>query len=173
MGLIFLALCVIAFILFKIYRHFVPAAVTPPAGTTTATGTATPPAPETFEQKVWTAVKFLGVAIFLFLIFTCGLFFWAASNDGGSQTVDVRDNYGVIQQNDVDITNNNTTVVQPVQRVVRVVTQTVETADGDGSDENFQKKQSVKTIRKKYLDTNGDPTAITVDKTVSVTTMLR
>ena len=170
----FIVLCLIAFFSYKIYKKLYPTPVTPPAGQAAGTATATAaPVPLTLEQKVWKGLKFLAGAVIIFMIVICGLFFYFASNDGGSesssQTVTVRDNYGVIQQNDVDITNNNTTIVQPAQRTGRIVTQTV-----DGSDGTFEKKEyTVKTIRKKYVDTNGDPQPVTTSKDLSVTTMLR
>ena len=174
MGLIItLLLGAMTYFAYKIYKHYYPTpVVTPPAAGTATTAAA--PVPLTLEQKVWKGLKFLASAVIIFMIVICGLFFYFASNDGGSesssQTVTVRDNYGVIQQNDVDITNNNTTIVQSAQRTRRVVTQTVD----DGSDGTFQRKEyTIKTIRKKYVDTNGDPQPVTISKDASVTTMLR
>ena len=60
--------------------------------------------------------------------------------------------------------------MQSAQRTGRVVTQTVD----DGSDGTFQRKEyTIKTIKKKYVDTNGDPQPVTISKDASVTTMLR
>ncbi len=162
-----IVLGVIAYLVYRIFRHLVPA--TPPAA---AGANTPPPVPVNWNERIGNFLKVVAAIAIIWLLFSGGFnsIFKGGSNSETTQSVDVRDNYGVIQQNDVDITNNNTTIVQPAQRTGRIVTQTVD----DGSDGTFQRKEyTIKTIRKKYVDTNGDPQPVTISKDASVTTMLR
>lgn len=142
---ILLTLIVIGFFVFKIYRHFYP--VTPPAAGTTQT------TPINWD-RVWNGIKFVAAVAGIFFLLSLA---YAMLKNGGignggdstTQTVDVRDNYGVIQQNDIHVTNN---FVQPSKKEVgrNKTTKQVVT----------QKGNTPKVSFRKYLDTNEDPPAI-------------
>lgn len=151
---IFLALIVIGFFVFKIYRHFYPA--TPPAA---AGANTPPPVPVNWNERIGNFLKVVAAIAIIWLLFSGGFnsIFKGGSNSETTQSVDVRDNYGVIQQNDVHVTNN--------QVVVRTV-EKVKTVKVDGDDvivQSESKRPRLETIiRKKYTDPNEDPGSITV-----------
>jgi hypothetical protein len=143
-----IVLGIIAYLVYRIFRHLVPA--TPPAA-----GTTTPTATPFNWNKVWKFLAFIGAVAGIF--FLLSLAYAMLKNgrighgDSTTQTVDVRDNYGVIQQNDIHVTN----IVQPTKKQV-------------GQSQNRKTKQVVtqkgntapKMSFKEYLDTNEDPPAI-------------
>lgn len=148
-----IVLGVIAYLVYRIFRHLSPA--TPPA----AAGAATPPpVPIDWDKRITNALKIVAVIAIIWLVFFGGFtsIFKGGSNSETTQSVDVRDNYGVIQQNDVHVTNN--------QVVVRTV-EKVKTVKVDGDDvvvQSESKRPRLETIRKKYTDPNEDPGSITV-----------
>jgi hypothetical protein len=147
----FIALVVIAYLVYRIFRHFVPP--TPPA----AAGTTPTPTTPFNWSKVWKVLGFIAAVAGIFFLFSlaCAMLknggIGSGRGDSSSQSVDVRDNYGVIQQNDVHVTNNKVTV-QTVEKV-----RTVYVADDDVIVKSGSERSRLKTIKKKYTDSNEDP----------------
>ena len=144
-----IVLGVIAYLVYRIFRHLVPA--TPPAA---AGANTPPPVPVNWNERIGNFLKVVAAIAIIWLLFSGGFnsIFKGGSNSETTQSVDVRDNYGVIQQNDVDITNNQV-VVRTVERI-----KTVEVGDDDITVRSGSKTPRLKTVKKKYVDSNEDPT---------------
>lgn len=152
---IFIVLAAIACLVYGLFRHFYP--VTPP----TAGTTPTPTIPFNWN-KVWKVLAFIAAVAGIFFLFSLAYAMLknggigSGKGDSSSQEVEVRDNYGVIQQNDVHVTNNQV-VVRTVERV-----KTVKVVGDDIVVQSGSERPRLKTIKRKYTDSNEDPGSITV-----------
>ncbi len=162
----FIVLVVIAYLVYRLFRHFVPP--TPPAA---AGANTPPPVPVNWNDRIGNALKVVAIIAIIWLLFTgrlIGLFTGDSSNSSETtQSVDVRDNYGTIQQNDVKVTNNHV-IVQTIEKV-----RTVQVVDGDVTVQSGKKSGGIKTVKKRYVDTNDDPPVVDMSASSGVTDLLR